>query len=140
MVPQPVPNQLGLLTVDATWGTITPIQLAPGVVTVGELEVIQHIAAGLPLLDTRLEHFYREGTIPGARNMPHSRIEESISDLDRDVPTIFFCNGPQCAATPDAIQILLGAGYPPERILFYRGGIHDWMSLGLPIEMPAGSE
>ena len=117
MVPRPLPNQPGLLTVDATWGKIAPIQLAPGVRTVGELEVIEHIAAGLPMVDTRLEHFYLEGTIPSSRNIPHDQIEQSIGALDRGADTVFFCNGPQCAATPDAIRILLEAGYPPERIL-----------------------
>lgn len=137
MVPQPVPDQPGILTVDATWGAIAPMHLAPGVRTVGELELIDHIAAGLPLVDTRLQHFYREGTIPGARNIPHEQLEKSICSLDPDMATVFFCNGPQCAATPDAIRTLLASGYPPETILYYRGGIHDWMTLGLPIEAPS---
>jgi len=135
-VPQPVANRPGILTVDATWGTISPMQLAPGVTTVGELEVIDHIAAGLPLVDTRLEHFYRDGTIPTALNIPHERIAESLAALDPHRATVFFCNGPQCAATPDAIRILLATDYPPESVLYYRGGMHDWMTLGLPIEAP----
>jgi rhodanese-related sulfurtransferase len=125
------------VVVDATWGTITPIQLAAGVRTVGELEVIEHIRVGLPLIDTRRESFYREGTIPGARNIPHQRIAESIDSIDRDTVTVFFCNGPQCAATPAAIHTLLEEGHPADSILFYRGGIHDWMTLGLRIETPA---
>ncbi len=133
-VPQPVPNRPGILTVDSTWGTISPMELAPGVTTVGELEVIDHIVAGMPLVDTRLEHFYRDGTIPTALNIPHERIAGSIASLDSHLATVFFCNGPQCAATPDAIHILLTNGYPPESILYYRGGMHDWMTLGLPIE------
>jgi rhodanese-related sulfurtransferase len=133
-VPQPVLDRPGILTVDATWGMISPIKLAPGVSTVGELEVIDHIAAGLPLVDTRLEHFFRDGTIPAARNIPHEQIGGSINSLDSDVATIFFCNGPQCAATPDAIRTLLKNDYPAESILYYRGGLHDWMTLGLPIE------
>ncbi len=137
MVPRPVPNEPGLVTVDATWGTISPMQIAPGVRTVGELEVIEHIDAGLPLVDTRLACFYREGTIPSARNVPHEQIEESIISLDQELATIFFCNGPQCAATPAAIRALLAGDYPAEAIVFYRGGIHDWMTLGLPIEIPA---
>ena len=32
---------------------------------------------------------------------------------------------------------LLGAGYPAEAILYYRGGIHDWMTLGYPVKSPA---
>ena len=47
---------------------------------------------------------------------------------------MLFCNGPQCAATPDAIRTLLRAGYPAERLAYYRGGIHDWVTLGLPLE------
>ncbi len=137
MVPRPVPNQPGLLTVDATWGTISPMQLSPRVRTVGELEVIEHIEAGLPLVDTRLEHFYRQGTIPGAHNVTHESMTDSIGNLDADLVTIFFCNGPQCAATPDSIRSLLAAGYPAASILYYRGGIHDWMTLGLPLEVPS---
>jgi rhodanese-related sulfurtransferase len=137
MVPQPVPDQRGLLTVDATWGTISPMQLAQGVCTVGELEVIEHIHAGRPLVDTRLAHFYRQGTIPSARNMTHELITDSIGSLDPGLATIFFCNGPQCAATPASIRTLLAAGYPAASILYYRGGIHDWMTLGLPLEIPS---
>jgi hypothetical protein len=99
---------------DATWGTISPIQLAPGVRTIGELEIIDHIHAGLPLVDTRLESFYREGTIPSAGNLTHQRIADSIGALDPDVATVFFCNGPQCAATPSAIHTLIGAVHPAE--------------------------
>jgi hypothetical protein len=91
-VPQLVPDEPGLVTVDATWGTISPMRIAPGVLTVGELEVIEHIDAGLPLVDTRLAHFYRHGTIPGARNVPHEHIEESIDSLEPNLATIFFCS------------------------------------------------
>ena len=138
MVPRPVPDKPGLLTVDATWGTISPIQLAPGVRTVGELEVIDHIDGRTCRSWTR---GWRTSTgrarIPSARNIPHEQIEQSINSLDPGLTTIFFCNGPQCAATPAAIRTLLTSGYPPESILYYRGGIHDWMTLGLPIEIPA---
>ena len=137
MVPQAVPSQPGLVTVDVTWGTVAPIQLAPGVRTVGELEVIEQIDAGLPLVDTRLAHFYRQGTIPSACNVTHESMTDSIEGLDPDVATVFFCNGPQCAATPAAIRTLLRAGYPAASILYYRGGIHDWVTLGLPLQTPS---
>jgi hypothetical protein len=41
-------------------------------------------------------------------------------------------------ATSDAVQQLLDHGYPPKAILYYRGGIHDWVTLGLPVADPAG--
>ena len=136
-MPQPVAGEPGLLIVDATWGKITPMILAPGVATLGELELIEHITAGRPLIDTRPERLYRAGTIPGARSIPHEQLTGSIGSLDPGVSTVFFCNGPQCAATPEAIATLLAGGYPPSAILYYRGGIHDWMTLGLPLEVPA---
>lgn len=133
MVPAPVDGEPGLVVVDATWGTITPMELAPGVRTVGELEVIEHIRAGLPLIDTRLPHFHRRATIAGAHNIRHDEILDEIDTLDSARPTVFFCNGPPCSATPQAIQALLEAGHPAAAILYYRGGMHDWMTLGLPV-------
>jgi rhodanese-related sulfurtransferase len=122
----------GLFEVDATWGNVQPIEPAPGVRTIGELELIEHLRHGLPVIDTRLAHFHGDGTIPGARSIPHDEILDRLDDLDLETPSVFFCNGPQCAATPDAIHKLLDAGYPPEAILYYRGGMHDWMTLGYP--------
>jgi rhodanese-related sulfurtransferase len=129
-VPQRVGD--GLFEVDATWGKVQPIELAPGVRTIGELELIEHLRDGLPVIDTRHEHFNREGTIPGARSIPHEQIAERLEELDRSVATVFFCNGPQCAATPDAVHKLFAVGYPADAILYYRGGIHDWTTLGYP--------
>jgi rhodanese-related sulfurtransferase len=131
---QMVPRMLadGLVELDATWGTVQPLTLAAGVRTIGELELIDHLNEGLPAIDTRLEHFHREATIPGARWIAHEQILEHVDEIDQSVPTVFFCNGPQCTATPDAIRALLDHGYPPASILYYRGGIHDWITLGYP--------
>jgi rhodanese-related sulfurtransferase len=132
MVPRPGPEP-GLHLVDGTWGRIQPIELAPGVRTLGEIEVIEHIERGLPLVDSRRPEFCAEAAIPGAVNIPHTEAVARIEELDRDVPTVFYCNGPQCTATPQAVHALLDAGYPAGSILYYRGGIHDWLTLGLPV-------
>jgi hypothetical protein len=34
------------------------------------------------------------------------------------------------------LTTLLEAGRSPAAILYYRGGIHDWVTLGLPLERP----
>lgn len=128
MVPRPLGD--GRFEVDAAWGSVQPLTLAPGVTTVGELELIEHIRQGLPVIDTRRAHFHRQATIPGARGIPHDEILDHCDELDPRVPTVFFCNGAQCKATPDAIRALLRSGYPAEAILYYRGGLRDWMTLG----------
>jgi rhodanese-related sulfurtransferase len=73
------------------------------------------------------------GTIPGAVNIPHDEIVERIAELDPIEPTVVFRNGPQRTATGKATDALLAAGWPAERLLYYRGGIHDSVTLGLPI-------
>jgi rhodanese-related sulfurtransferase len=126
----------GLVVVDATWGEIGPMEAAEGVRTIGELEVIDHLERGLSVIDTRSVESHSEGTIPGVTNVPHDEVTGSIGELDPERPTVFFCNGPQCPASPDAITSLLEAGCPPAAMLYYRGGMHDWVSLGLPTENP----
>ncbi|MBN1529979.1 MAG: hypothetical protein JW895_13025 [Thermoleophilaceae bacterium] len=133
MVPRAVEGSAGRFVVDATWGTIFPMELAPGVRTVGELEVIRHIERGLPLVDTRRPEYLPEGTLPAAVSIPHTETTVRLDEFDPGVETVVFCNGPQCAATPDSIEQLLAAGYPADALLYYRGGIHDWVTLGLPL-------
>lgn len=133
MVPQPVPGQPGLLQVDATWGDIQPMQVAEGVRTVAEAEVIEHLEQSLPVVDARTSDFFVESTIPGAVNIPYPEMAARRNELNREQPTIFFCNGPQCGQSPSAIRALLEAGYLPDQILYYRGGLHDWLTLGLPV-------
>jgi rhodanese-related sulfurtransferase/glutaredoxin len=132
-IPEPVPGALGLFRVDATWGTIQSMEVAEGVRTVGELEVIEHLRAGLQVIDARGRGPHERGSIPGSQCIPHPEVSERMEELDRDHPAVFFCNGPQCAQSPWAIAALLEAGYPADRILYYRGGLHDWITLGLPI-------
>lgn len=133
MVPQPVNGEPGLVLVDTTWGIIQPIQIAEGVRTVDEVEVNAYLEQGLPIIDARTANFYEVSTIPGAKNIPHNKAVERMDELDRDQPAILFCNGPQCPQSPSAIHNLLAAGYPPGKILYYRGGMHDWVTLGLPV-------
>ena len=139
MVPQPIDGEPGLVQVDAAWGSIQPMVVAAGVRTVGEAEVIDHIDQGLPVIDSRTDDSYQTSTIPHSVNIPHTEAEERIDELDQERPAVFFCNGPQCGQSPRAIRTLLDSGYPSEKILYYRGGLHDWLTLGLPT-VPGGDD
>ncbi|WP_159518541.1 rhodanese-like domain-containing protein [Sunxiuqinia indica] len=134
MVPQPVKGEKGLVNVDTTWGIIQPMEVANGVRTVDEIEVNEFQEKGFSIIDARTPGFYDASTIPGSKNIPHNEITERMGELDRGQPVIFFCNGPQCPQSPSAIHNLLEAGYPADKIHYYRGGMHDWVTLGLPIE------
>lgn len=123
----------GLVEVDITWGSIQPIQAAPNVQTIGEIEVYHHQIKGFPIIDARKPDTTDGKSIPGSKNIPHDELAKRMDELDREHPSIFFCNGPQCPQSATAIRNLLAAGFPAGRILYYRGGMHDWMTLGLPV-------
>lgn len=134
MTPQLAEGQDDLVTVDTTWGELQPMEVALGVRTIGELELIQLVAEGAPLIDGRTEDFYEVATLPGAVNMPYGAVTDHCEELEAHRRAIFFCNGPQCPQSPTAIDMLLEEGFPAEKVLYYRGGMHDWMTLGLPVE------
>ncbi len=136
-IPQPIPSEPGMVKVESTWGEIQPLQVADGVRTVAELDVIHFLENGQPVIDARTEDFYHQATLLGAKNIPHTQAAERMHELDRSQETLFFCNGPQCGQSPAAIKALMKAGFPADKMLYYRGGMHDWMTLGLPTETPA---
>ena len=44
---------------------------------------------------------------------------------------MLYCNGSWCSQSTRFIQVLLGYGYPAEKIKWYRGGMQAWEALGL---------
>lgn len=139
---------------------IHPISAGEGVMTVGEIEVIdfieKNVAQGRGLLiDSRLPEWFRKGTIPGSVNVPFTTLEASNPyrdqiiqalggrkvgsrwDFSNALDLLMFCNGPWCDQSPRAIRNLTDAGYPPEKIRYYRGGMQLWLLLGLTVKVPA---
>ena len=73
-------------------------------------------------------------TIPGSVHIPHDEIVDRRDELDPGRVSILFCNGPQCPQSPHAIRSLIDAGFPAEALAYYRGGMHDWVTLSMPTE------
>jgi rhodanese-related sulfurtransferase len=76
-----------------------------------------------------------------------SRKLEEMGFMDGDMKTetwdfsnakklVLWCNGPACGQSPRAIKGLLNVGYPPEKILYYRGGMQMWQLWGLTTVIP----
>ena len=134
--PRSVPWPAGepdLVLVDTTWGELQPMVIAPGVRTLGELEVIALVLEGATLVDCRTPGSFNGRTMPGSVLLPHDVIVERRDELP-DGLAILFCNGPQCPQSPDAIRQLVAAGVPGESLAYYRGGMHDWVTTALPTE------
>lgn len=133
---------------------VQPMQVAPGVATIGELEVLDFMAGPLAqgtglLVDARLEDWFAQGSLPGAISMPYPALAPDNSFLpdilqalgavpqsggwsfDGAFDLLVFGNGPSSDMATQAIAGLLAAGYPPAKLRWYRGGVIGWTTLGL---------
>ena len=57
-------------------------------------------------------------------------------DFSNAKDLLLWCNGPWCGQSPRAIRGLLKAGYPAEKLYYYRGRMQMWQSLGLTTVFP----
>jgi len=145
---------------------IQPSTLAPGVETIGEVELIDYAKRmsegddSIVVLDSRTPDWVKKGTIPGAINLPWTKLNPakgadpiSIAEIMQNVfnvkeseglfdfanckTAVMFCNGMWCGQSPNNIKNLLKFGYPAHKIKWYRGGMQDWEILGLTTAPPA---
>jgi len=139
---------------------INPIKLAPGVETIGEVEIINYIKKmsngdkSILVVDSRTPDWVGKGTIPGAVNIPWTSLHpakgaspleiadimterfgakemEGLWDYSKAKTLVMFCNGMWCGQSPNNIRTLLKFGYPAHKIKWYRGGMQNWENLGL---------
>ncbi len=143
---------------------IQPSEIAPGVKTVAELEVLHFLKqisdgeASMLVIDSRTPAWVEKGIIPGTVNIPWDTLDIGKSDpaavqdilenqlgakqrdgfwnFDKAKTLVLFCNGSWCGQSPTTIKGLLKIGYPAHKILWYRGGMQDWESLGLTTVAP----
>ncbi|MCK9530689.1 MAG: rhodanese-like domain-containing protein [Gammaproteobacteria bacterium] len=144
---------------------IQPAQLAPGVDTIGEVEMLHYLkqmSAGdnsILVVDSRTPDWVEKGTIPGAKNLPWNKLnpasgaspfdiadimekefgaknQEGLWDFSSAKTLVMFCNGMWCGQSPTNIRTLLKFGYPAEKIKWYRGGMQNWENLGFTVVKP----
>ena len=138
---------------------INPMQLAPGVETLGEVEVLEYLDKmtkgdkSIMVIDSRTPNWVAKGTIPGSVNIPWTKLapqkgaspidiaeimtsqfnvkeQEGLFDYREAKTLVMFCNGMWCGQSPNNIRTLLRFGYPAEKIKWYRGGMQNWSNLG----------
>ncbi|MBD3609461.1 MAG: rhodanese-like domain-containing protein [Gammaproteobacteria bacterium] len=139
---------------------IQPSTLAPGVETIGEVEVLSYLKkkaegdSSILVIDSRTPDWVKKGTIPGAINLPWTKLNpakgadpisigeimtqqfgakelEGLWDYSNAKTLVMFCNGMWCGQSPNNIKNLLKFGYPSHKIKWYRGGMQNWSNLGL---------
>jgi len=148
---------------------IQPMQLAPGVETIGELELLSYLrrmSTGdetLLVIDSREPSWLTKGMIPGAINIPWKTLhfghadarevaetlefqfgavrQDGLWNFEHAKTLVLYCNGAWCGQSPTNIKSLLAMGYPPHKLKWYRGGMQAWKGLGLTtVQGPKDSE
>lgn len=137
---------------------VQPMSLAPGVETLGELELLAYLEragkeGGILVIDSRdRDWIVRSGLIPGATHLPWTDLHPGQTDPEKIAETlilrfgasrlgslwnfenaktlVMYCNGPWCGQSPTNIKQLLAMGYPAHKLKWYRGGMQVWKSLG----------
>ena len=129
---------------------IQPMAPSEGVTTVGELEILEVMQnPEAILIDSRVAKWYYDGTLPGAVHIPYTEVADRLGELGcepdfdgwlcEEAKTVaLFCNGPWCGQSPTAIRAMIKAGFPAEKISYYRGGMQVWRMLGLTVIVPKG--
>jgi len=143
---------------------IQPAELAPGVKTIGELEMLHYLKKvsdgdkSVMVIDSRTPDWVAKGTIPGAVSIPWDKLNIGKSDpitvqeiLEKQLGAkqqdgfwdfsgaktlVMFCNGHWCGQSPTNIKGLLKIGYPAHKLIWYRGGMQEWETLGLTTVKP----
>ncbi len=153
-------NTLAQPPADCPAPCIAPMQAARGVLTLGELDVIAFLSteveAGTGLLvDARLPEARGIGFIPASVSIPSLTIAPSnpyrgdilqalgaqeyqgLFNFDQAYKLVIFDSGPSSHLAQTMITDLIEAGYPADKLAYYRGGMQVWSSLGLSVEEAA---
>ncbi|WP_417258109.1 rhodanese-like domain-containing protein [Celeribacter sp.] len=126
---------------------IQPMIPAEGVTPVGELEMLEFLNdPNVVVVDGRVRSNFVAGAIPGAINIPYTEAADRLGELGcepdfegyicegDDVKSVaLYCNGPWCGQSPTAARRMIEAGFPAEKIYYYRAGMQGWTMLGLTV-------
>jgi PQQ-dependent catabolism-associated CXXCW motif protein len=123
----------------------TPNQIPGGqvITTQGLVSLVQQRQMPFLIFDVLGDVQKLPGAIPAApASQPGSfnddvqrqlgRYLQSVTNGNREVPLVFYCQGLQCWMSYNAALRAINLGYT--NVLWYRGGIEAWMQAGLPTQ------
>jgi rhodanese-related sulfurtransferase len=90
-------------------------------------------------IDARDEAHYLKGHIPGSHEFDHYRPEKHLGTVlplcQLAEQVVIYCNGGDCEDSLFAAMSLRDAGIEPQKLFIYTGGMQDWATNNLPIEL-----
>lgn len=99
-------------------------------------ELSDRMTAGDPIVVVEAlgPMYYDEAHLPGARNLPHDRVDELAAGVlpDKDTTIVVYCSNTACQNSAIVSRRLVELGY--KNVLEYLEGKQDWIEAGLPVE------
>jgi rhodanese-related sulfurtransferase len=97
---------------------------------------------GVIFIDSRDDEHYRAGHIPGAYLFNRYHEELYVADVLQPCLSaeqiVFYCNGGLCDDSEQtALRLRESFHIPKEKVFVYGGGMDEWATNGLPIEVGA---
>ena len=159
-VDQTTLNALASVSNTCSAPCLSPMIVADGVTTLGEMEVIEFLSSTVQngdglLIDARLPEHRALGLIPASVNIPAATLApanpfrdeilmalgaekfQGIFNFTDMMTLVVFDGGPATSDAQTLITDLIAAGYPADKISYYRGGMQVWAMLGLSTTTPA---
>ncbi len=102
----------------------------PGAVTLAGAEAAWRVGDTL-FIDAREPDFFEDGHIPGAINLPVSRVADARAlSGDRERAVLVYCTGADCRDSRIVALALCAAGH--RNVDVFAGGWDEWTRAGLP--------
>jgi len=93
----------------------------------------------IAFIDARDEQHYREGHIPGACEFdpyyPEKYFPAALPVCQAAEQIVIYCNGGDCDDSESAAILLRDVGIANQKLFVYTGGIPEWITNGLPVEI-----
>ena len=83
------------------------------------------------ILDVRPEDEFGLGHLPGAVNVPLSKLKSWLLRAGKDVEIVAYCRGPYCVMSFEAVAELRAKGFKARRL---EDGFPEWKAAGLPVK------
>ena len=100
-----------------------------GLKTVAPDELRSKIGAGgVAVFDVNSRESFREGHVPGARNIDPVSYAPTDLPADKDAPIVFYCSNTMCRKAPNAAKRAKDMGY--RNVAVMPAGIKGWRDKG----------
>ena len=83
------------------------------------------------VLDVRPADEFEHGHVPGAVNVPLSKVDGWLRRRDKKTEIIAYCRGPYCVLSFEAVAQMRARGFKARRL---EDGFPEWKAAGLPVE------